>query len=103
MKTVPRARGAVRHRSTHRPGASLPPLPRRLPPHLRPWAQRARKARFVITITGSNHVRFRGPSGTIVICATSIGNRYHGVKAEVGRLKKAIEAEEQLARSRVRR
>jgi hypothetical protein len=60
-----------------------------IPEHLRPLAKRAKARGWVITHTGSGHLKWRPPKGQIVITGATPHRKGHGPRMEKRDLERA--------------
>lgn len=60
----------------------------RIPEPLRTLARAARKAGWLLTCTGSGHIRWRAPDGTVVVTSSTPGCKA-SIRATRSQLRKA--------------
>jgi hypothetical protein len=60
----------------------------RIPRDLRQLARRAEAAGWIITLTGSNHLAWKPPSGQTVFCPSTPSD-HRSVQNVIGKLKRA--------------
>jgi hypothetical protein len=61
----------------------------RVPASLCTAARKARKSGWVLTRTGSGHIRWRGPDGAIVITSSTPGGGNRSIRNSRAQLKRA--------------